>query len=210
VNSQNSPIFTKNWKIKKELMSSSLSQSSLRSIMKIYESTFVALAKMRRFVNTVDSLSSFNEVHNRSTPSKMYRSYSGALSSIITYVKRNVVEIERDLKKPNEEFKNEEEPCTTLIRLGIRLRPIIKIISVLNSVHEVLIESPSENEDDLIGLQSVRLISILGTCWTLQTEPQGFGTIMFLFSKCFRAFLEELTSTINDLAWKEEESVFRR
>lgn len=57
-------------------------------------------------------------------------------------------------------------------------------------------------ENDATGSCCLTLLHNLFTTLTVQRDPMKFGFVMFLFSKCLRAFLDEINASLT-LNWSD-------
>lgn len=209
-----SPVFIENWSVNPALTVPTLSRSSFEVFIKKYGILLSKLQNLRTFVATVERSSiditrcEAKENYISPSPSKIYRNYAAGLQEISTYIIAQVGKIELELKRKYRETSDPSEPaCTTLVQLEQKTRSLLDIINLLHEVHT---KSVTTTETDEPWLLSIKLISCLETHLSLQTEPNLYGVLLFLFSKCLYALLGEILSSLNTLKWEEDYSLFVR
>ncbi|CAL8143797.1 unnamed protein product [Orchesella dallaii] len=206
-----SPVFTEAWKLKSNLMVATLSKSSFAVFVNKYGTVFQKLQHLRQFANFVEK-SCFKDSDGKTAPpSKIYRNYASGISEVLRYITKSVSKIERELMRTSRDVSDKSEPaCTTLLQLEQKMRSIIEIIDALYEVHSKSI--PGSDTVDIIEpwLASIQLISCLETHLLLQTSPSLYGVLLFLFSKCLYALLDDILAALKTLQWDETYSLFIR
>ncbi|CAG7785509.1 unnamed protein product [Allacma fusca] len=210
----NSTVFTNRCCFHPKHIISTTSQATLRALINEYGKTISAFGGLQSFVRQVLGPSAKDQGSETLKFPKIIQAFAHGMSVVLSHVSVYVGSLDSHPihRDSNLRSSDTDNVCSTLLQLHRRMRqPIIILRSLENIFNQSLGDLSAVVKPEVYNswISTVKLISVLEMALSVERKPEVWRIVLFLFSHCLRAFLDDFLSPLGTQYWHQT-CIFKR